>query len=350
MKKITILVAALLSSATLFAQSNNASVNANTHTSAQVAANKGEQVNVSGTTSIEAGSTTEAGPVKGKADGKAALAGNASVKTKKEKKRKTETAPEAPEQTPKENHGQIVSETAHSLKATTMAEGEKVQQRGQAVAEVAQSNATAVEAKGRQLAYDGADAAVEVSQQTEARVKAEGRKAERAGKANVEATQHTQASLQADAAEAVDNSLQLAAQTSQKGKAKADAQVEQVETHGKAVVETAQGTQAAGREKGQEVKEVATARSKEKPVEVGAKTDAAAKVKVTGGASRAAGVTRASGAARTKVGAGAGAATTTVGGAVNNATKVVTPGKSNRPVQVGGAVNVGAGTKIKVGN
>ena len=177
------------------------------------------------------------------------------------------------------------------MKTTTTAEGEKAQQHGQAVAEVAQSNATAVEAKG----------------------------------------------------------LQIAAESSQKGKAQAEVQSENAQTQSKTVVEAAQETQAAGQEKGKQVKEVASAKAKAKPAEVSAKGEAASKARV-GGASRSAGVMRASSATNAGVGAGVGAAKTNVGGAVNNTTRVVTPSQSNRPVQVGGAVNVGAGSRIKVGD
>lgn len=199
----------------------------------------------------------------------------------------------------------------------------------------AQSSSTAADAKAKALQEGNGQAVTETAQQLNA-TKAEAEKTDSQGQTIALVAQQATVSTAAEVS----------------------GQVKNVETHGAIVAEVAQQTQTEGtrqgQEKGQEVKEVATAKRSETPAKAEAAQNAGAGAKIKsvirrGGASRAAGAARAAGAVNAAGAANGGRGT--VQGAANGAAKPVKAapkGASSRPVQVGGAVKINS--RAKIGN
>ncbi|MFD3003055.1 hypothetical protein ACFS7Z_22005 [Pontibacter toksunensis] len=238
-----------------------------------------------------------------------------------------------------------VKEKAQTEVPATPKDKSKAVNYGQAVAGVAKS--TAADAKGgSEVPVDkGSKAGAEPAKKAEANNIADGKRAEQKGKETAPVAQQAEALAAARAKASKEESDRATDRT----EVEINGQERKAEAHGAAVAAVAQGTQAQGQEKGQEVKEVATTNQKEKPakVEVGEKSAEAAKVKPAvrrGGASRAAGAARAAGTVNAREG---GAAARGAANGAGKPAKVNTNGASARPVQVGGAVKVNNKVKLR---
>lgn len=131
MKRITFLAAAVLCTATAFAQINQTSLNARFTTSADVSAEAdNSNITTTSTTTLEGSSATEASSAIEKSEARTALMGAAEAepapKQPREEKDQHPATPEKKEKDPKENHGQAVAEVAQGTQTVT--QGDKVKE------------------------------------------------------------------------------------------------------------------------------------------------------------------------------------------------------------------------------
>ncbi|MGV3539983.1 MAG: hypothetical protein ACO1OQ_09240 [Rufibacter sp.] len=292
MKKLTLVAAALFAAATSFAQT---SASTNTVPSAQATANQHGK-----TVSAAAHSTT-----------------SASVET--------------------ENKGEYMREVAQEKKGELKENKEAAKQ----LAKERKEQAKQLKKEQKEAAQAQLGSFTEAAQNTQtdatASLKAEGKYAQKnsARQADLvtEAALHGSAFAEAETPEVALPQDQEKPKKAEKGRTTEKTKKDQ-ENHGKTVSTVAKETLEAGKEKGQEVKEVASAKRQSKPEKVDASTDVDGSTTVKAPKS----------AARPGRGAARGAVqgtTNTVTKTVGNATKAV------KPVKVGGGVGVGA--KIKVG-
>ncbi|AMM50089.1 hypothetical protein TH61_01340 [Rufibacter sp. DG15C] len=241
------------------------------------------------------------------------------------------------------NHGKTVSTAAHTSVAV---EGSAdAASKGEYVSTVARSKKDEASKEAKELAKETKAQAKQIQQEQKEAAKAKAQELSETDAAIASTAQINQDASLEDGALATDGSTVLFASAQGKGqdkdkaksdkkdapKEKADKTKKEVENHGQKVKAAAQEATEGTKEKGQEVKEVASAKRQQKPEKVEAGAEVDVEVKAPKSAAR-----PGRGAAKAVQGTTT-AATKTVG----NAAKAV------KPVKVGG--KVGVGSIIKVG-